>query len=83
MMKVNLDGAFFTAQAAARIFKEQGHGNILFTASVSAILVNVPQKQAAVSSLSSGDGVASPTSCSTMHQKQDLSSSLGPLRLNG
>ncbi|KAB8234308.1 SDR family oxidoreductase [Aspergillus alliaceus] len=45
--KVNLDGAFYTAQAAARIFKEQGHGNVIFTASVSASLVNVPQKQAA------------------------------------
>lgn len=49
IMKVNLDGAFYTAQAGARIFKEQGHGNIIFTASVSATLVNVPQKQAAVS----------------------------------
>ncbi|KAE8367485.1 hypothetical protein BDV27DRAFT_154917 [Aspergillus caelatus] len=45
--KVNLDGAFYTAQAAARIFKEQGYGNVIFTASVSATLVNVPQKQAA------------------------------------
>lgn len=49
IMKVNLDGAFYTAQAAARIFKTQGHGNVIFTASVSATLVNVPQKQAAVS----------------------------------
>lgn len=48
IMKVNLDGAFYTAQAAARIFKKQGHGNVIFTASVSATLVNVPQKQAAV-----------------------------------
>lgn len=49
IMKVNLDGAFFSAQAAARIFKQQGYGNVIFTASVSATLVNVPQKQAAVS----------------------------------
>lgn len=49
ILKVNLDGAFYTAQAAARIFKTQGHGNVIFTASVSARLVNVPQKQAAVS----------------------------------
>ena len=48
IMKVNLDGAFYTAQAAARIFKKQGSGNIIFTGSVSAIHVNVPQKQAAV-----------------------------------
>jgi NAD(P)-dependent dehydrogenase (short-subunit alcohol dehydrogenase family) len=48
-MRVNLDGAFYTAQAAARLFKKQGSGNVIFTASVSAILVNIPQKQAAVS----------------------------------
>lgn len=49
IMRVNLDGAFYTAQAAARVFKTQRHGNVIFTASVSATLVNVPQKQAAVS----------------------------------
>ena len=42
-------GAGYTAQAAGRIFKSQGHGNLIFTASVSAILVNVPQKQSPVS----------------------------------
>lgn len=54
VMKVNLDGAFYTAQAAARVFKEQGHGNIIFTASVSANLVNVPQKQAAYNASKAG-----------------------------
>jgi hypothetical protein len=48
-MKVSLDGAFYTAQGAVRIFKKQGSGNIIFTGSVSVILVNIPQKQAAVS----------------------------------
>ncbi|KAL4786509.1 hypothetical protein BJX76DRAFT_103055 [Aspergillus varians] len=47
IMAVNLDGAFYSAQAAAKIFKQQGRGNVIFTASVSATLVNVPQKQAA------------------------------------
>lgn len=47
IMNVNLNGAFYTAQAAGRIFEKQGFGNVIFTASVSAILVNVPQKQAA------------------------------------
>lgn len=52
IMNVNLDGAFYTAQAAGRIFKEQVNnggkqGRVIFTASVSAILVNVPQKQSA------------------------------------
>ncbi|KAJ5814548.1 hypothetical protein N7474_006325 [Penicillium riverlandense] len=54
IMKVNLDGAFYTAQAAARIFKTQGHGNVIFTASVSATLVNVPQKQAAYNASKAG-----------------------------
>ena len=48
MVNVNLNGAYYTAQAAARIFKAQSSGNIVFTGSVSALLVNVPQKQAAV-----------------------------------
>lgn len=49
IMDINLDGAFYTAQAAAKVFKTQGRGSIIFTASVSANLVNVPQTQAAVS----------------------------------
>lgn len=47
IMKINLDGAFYTAQAAGSVFKKQGSGNLIFTASVSAILVNVPQRQSA------------------------------------
>ena len=54
IMQVNLDGAFWTAQAAGRIFKQQGFGNLIFTASVSAILVNVPQKQAAYNASKAG-----------------------------
>lgn len=44
---VNLDGVMWTAQAAGRIFQRQGRGNLIITASVSATLVNVPQRQAA------------------------------------
>ncbi|KAG9671868.1 oxidoreductase, partial [Aureobasidium melanogenum] len=48
IMSVNLDGAMYTAQAAGKIFERQGGSNsMVFTASVSAILVNIPQKQAA------------------------------------
>ncbi|GFF30791.1 L-xylulose reductase [Aspergillus udagawae] len=54
IMQVNLDGAFYTAQAAAQIFKAQGRGNVIFTASVSATLVNVPQKQAAYNASKAG-----------------------------
>jgi sorbose reductase len=44
---VNFDGVMWTAQAAGKIFKAQGKGNLIITASVSSILVNVPQRQAA------------------------------------
>ena len=54
IMAVNLDGAFYTAQAAGVLFKAQGHGNVIFTASVSATLVNVPQKQAAYNASKAG-----------------------------
>lgn len=53
MLDVNFHGAFWTAQAAARLFERQfkaggsGRSSIVFTASVSAILVNIPQRQAA------------------------------------
>ncbi|KAK4547356.1 hypothetical protein LTR36_001012 [Oleoguttula mirabilis] len=49
IMRVNLDGAMWTAQAAGNIFKRQGPGagSMIFTASVSAILVNIPQRQSA------------------------------------
>ncbi|KAB8228171.1 uncharacterized protein BDW43DRAFT_292024 [Aspergillus alliaceus] len=33
----------WTAQAAGKIFKRQGKGNLIITASVSSILVTIPQ----------------------------------------
>jgi NAD(P)-dependent dehydrogenase (short-subunit alcohol dehydrogenase family) len=73
-MAVNLDGAFYTAQAAAKIFKAQGSGNIIFTTSISAGIVNRPESQAAVSlSLAmSFDNTSSDRSTSIMHQKLAL-----------
>lgn len=53
MVDVNLYGAFWTAQAVAKVFKKQVEagqktaGSIIFTASVSGILVNIPQHHAA------------------------------------
>jgi sorbose reductase len=44
---VNIDGAMWTAQAAGKVFKAQGRGNLVITASVSSVLVNYPQEQAA------------------------------------
>jgi sorbose reductase len=44
---VNYGGVMWTAQAAGKMFKKQGYGNLIITASVSATLVNIPQTQAA------------------------------------
>jgi sorbose reductase len=44
---ININGNFYTAQAAGRIFRAQGHGNLLFTTSISGTIVNIPQCQAA------------------------------------
>jgi NAD(P)-dependent dehydrogenase (short-subunit alcohol dehydrogenase family) len=48
VMKINLDGAFYTAQASATLFKKRGLRNVNFAANVRTVLVNI-QKQAAVS----------------------------------
>lgn len=45
--KVNYDGVMWTAIPSGEIFKRQGHGSLIITASVSATLINVPQTQAA------------------------------------
>ena len=47
---VNVYGVMWTAQAAGKIFKAQGHGNLIITASVSSVLVNVPQPQTSYNS---------------------------------
>lgn len=44
VIDVNLNGVFFTAQAAARLMKKNGtKGSIISTASMSAQIVNIPQ----------------------------------------
>ncbi|GME65490.1 uncharacterized protein LDX57_012842 [Neofusicoccum parvum] len=54
-MHVNFDGAFWCAKAAANAWKERGHfGNIIFTTSMSAIVVNVPDKQAVYNASKAG-----------------------------
>ncbi|KAF2788981.1 oxidoreductase [Melanomma pulvis-pyrius CBS 109.77] len=54
MNSVNYDGVMWTAVAAGKIFKAQGRGNLIITASVSATLVNIPQTQAAYNSSKAG-----------------------------
>jgi sorbose reductase len=51
---VNFNGSFWTAQAAGRIFKNQGYGNLLFTTSISGTIVNIPQCQAAYNAAKAG-----------------------------
>lgn len=47
---VNYDGVMWTSQAAGKIFQKQGYGNLIVTASVSSVLCNTPQTQAAYNS---------------------------------
>jgi len=47
---VNVDGVMWTAQAAGKIFKSQGWGSLIVTASVSSVLVNTPQPQTSYNS---------------------------------
>lgn len=54
MNSVNYNGAMWTAISAGKVFKKQGRGNLIFTVSVSAGLVNVPQTQAAYNSSKAG-----------------------------
>ncbi|ETS81513.1 hypothetical protein PFICI_06515 [Pestalotiopsis fici W106-1] len=54
MNGVNYDGVMWTALASGKLFKKQGRGNLIITASVSATLVNTPQVQAAYNSSKAG-----------------------------
>jgi len=54
IQNVNFNGAFYTAKAAGKIFKEQGYGNLIFTASISGSIVNIPQPQAAYNASKAG-----------------------------
>lgn len=47
VMRVNLDAVFWCAQAEARVMLAAGYGKIVNTASMSAHIANVPQRQAA------------------------------------
>ena len=46
VVNVDINGAYYTAKCAGLVFQEQGFGNLIFTSSVSAKTVNIPQKQA-------------------------------------
>ena len=47
VMNVDLNGVYYCAKNIGKIFREQGKGSLVMTASMSAHIVNVPQLQAA------------------------------------
>lgn len=46
VMDVDVKGVFYCAKAVGKIFRQQGKGSLIFTASMSAHIVNVPNYQA-------------------------------------
>lgn len=55
VINVNLNGVFYVAQAAAKQFiKERKRGSIVNTASMSGVIVNIPQCQASYNSSKAG-----------------------------
>ncbi|KAF4636835.1 hypothetical protein G7Y89_g1258 [Cudoniella acicularis] len=51
---VDFDGAYYCARAAGLVFKAQGRGNCIFTASMSGHAANVPQEQAGYNACKAG-----------------------------
>lgn len=54
IIDVNLSGVFLTAVAAGKVMLKQGGGSIINTASMSAHVVNVPQRQSAYNTSKAG-----------------------------
>ncbi|MCP3773239.1 SDR family oxidoreductase [Paenibacillus sp. MZ04-78.2] len=54
VINVNLNGTFLTAQAAGRVMIQQGGGSIINTASMSAHITNVPQKECSYAASKAG-----------------------------
>lgn len=54
VINVNLNGTFLTAQAAGRVMIKQGGGSIINTASMSAHITNVPQKECSYAASKAG-----------------------------
>ncbi|KAL4804989.1 hypothetical protein BDV18DRAFT_161389 [Aspergillus unguis] len=54
VVDVDFSGAYYCARVAGEIFKKQGHGNLIFTASMSGHAVNVPQQQACYNACKAG-----------------------------
>lgn len=46
VVNVDLNGVYYCARAIGRIFRQQGYGSLIFTSSISGVIVNFPQMQA-------------------------------------
>jgi len=54
VVDVDFNGAYYCARVAGQIFRQQGHGNLIFTASMSGHAANVPQQQACYNACKAG-----------------------------
>ncbi|KAK9379817.1 uncharacterized protein V2V93DRAFT_372420 [Kockiozyma suomiensis] len=54
IVNTDFNGAYYTAKYTGRIFKKQGHGSLVFTASMSGHIVNIPQMQACYNAAKAG-----------------------------
>ncbi|CAI7602613.1 L-xylulose reductase [Penicillium manginii] len=54
VVDVDFSGAYYCARVAGEIFRRQGHGNLIFTASMSGHAANVPQQQACYNACKAG-----------------------------
>lgn len=54
VVDTDFNGAYYCARAAGKIFKEQAKGNLIFTASMSGHIANVPQQQACYNAAKAG-----------------------------
>ncbi|ETN45965.1 uncharacterized protein HMPREF1541_00147 [Cyphellophora europaea CBS 101466] len=54
VVNVDYNGAYYCARVAGEIFRKQGSGNLIFTASMSGHAANVPQQQACYNACKAG-----------------------------
>ncbi|KAL5335207.1 hypothetical protein BJX70DRAFT_375786 [Aspergillus crustosus] len=54
VVDIDFSGAYYCARVAGEIFRKQGHGNLIFTASMSGHAANVPQQQACYNACKAG-----------------------------
>lgn len=54
VVDTDFNGAYYCARASGEVFRAQGHGNLIFTASMSAHIVNIPQQQACYNAAKAG-----------------------------